>query len=424
MKKTIIISSAAVIAGIILWLLLSGKEEKKDSVYTFTEITRGNLETVISCSGTLEAITTIDVGTQVSGIIDKIYADYNDNVKRGQLLAILDTTNLAASVRDAQANLLKMQAQYDQSVAKFDRDKSLYEKKFLSELDYITSKTNVQSSLASLKSAQYALQKAETNLGYAVIRSPINGKIINRNIETGQTVAASFSTPTLFTIAADLSKMRILADVDEGDIGQIKQGQKVTFTVQAYPDRKFDGMVEQIRLKPTTEQNVVNYTVVVNAANNEQLLLPGMTATVDFYVEQKKNVLLMPNTVLRFKPTKEMMEEFQNNIKDFMKNAPDSIKHRQNGMGSGRTPQQGGAGMPGAAAVSNGNKTAALWFIDKNRKLRMSPAATGSTDGKKTEIVHAMGIEEGTQIITAAKGTPLGSNFPRMNFGFGGKRSN
>jgi HlyD family secretion protein len=426
MKRTIIISAIIIVIATAAWLLLPGGEEKQENIYTFAEIKRGNLETIISCSGTIEAISTIEVGTQVSGIIDKIMADYNDNVKKGQLLAILDTTNLAASVRDAQANLLKMQAQYEQMLAKFERDKSLYDKKFLSELDYITSKTNVQSAIASLKSAEYALQKAETNLGYAVIRSPIDGKIIDRSVEPGQTVAASFSTPTLFTIAADLSKMRILADVDEGDIGQIKEGQPVKFTVQAYPDRKFDGQVEQIRLQPATEQNVVNYTVVINASNNEQLLLPGMTATVDFYIEQKENVLLMPGTAVRFKPTVEMMEAFQKNMEELMKNMPDSAKNKMrmpsNGGGSPSGPMLFGPGSQGG----NGSapKVATLWFLDKEGKLRMSPAVTGATDGKMTEIVHAMGIEEGTKIIVAAKGTPMGNNFPRMNFGFGGRRSN
>jgi HlyD family secretion protein len=426
MKRIIIISAIIVVIAASAWYFMSGEEVKQESVYTFAKITRGNLETVISCSGTIEAISTIEVGTQVSGIIDKLLADYNDDVKQGQLLAILDTTNLAASVRDAQANLLKMEAQYEQTEAQYERNKSLYDKKFLSELDYITSKTNVQSALASLKSAEYSLQKAQTNLGYAVIRAPINGKIIDRSVEPGQTVAASFSTPTLFTIAADLSKMRILANVDEGDIGQIKKGQPVKFTVQSYPDEKFDGVVEQIRLQPATEQNVVNYTVVINAENNDQLLLPGMTATVDFYVEQKENVLLIPNTAIRFKATTEMMEEFQKSMEESMKKMSDSSRPNMQMPGGGGAP--GGMGFPGGgfgAPGGNGSKTkfATLWYLDKEGKLRMSPAITGSTDGKVTELVSAMGIEEGSKIIVTAKGTPMGANFPRMNFGFGGKRN-
>ena len=426
-KKLIIIISILVFSTALGWFFLSRGEEKIESVYTYAEIKRGNLETVISSSGTLEAISTIEVGTQVSGTIEKLLADFNDNVNTGQLLAVLDTTFLAASVRDSKASLVRAEALYDEAVAKFERDKPLHEKKFISDLEFISSKTNVQTAFASLESAKSALERAKTNLGYAVIRSPINGKVINRNIEVGQTVAASFSTPTLFTIAADLSKMRILADVDESDIGQIKEGQMVKFTVQAYPDAKFSGVVEQIRLSPKTEQNVVNYTVVVNANNDEGQLLPGMTATVDFYIEQKENVLLLPNSALRFKPTVEMMEEFRKNMEQEAANMPDSLKRRfqsaNNSSNGTRGPGFMGGG-PGAFGGDSNTKSkfTTIWFFDKDNKLRMSFAELGTTDGKDTEIVRARGLEEDSQIIIDAKGTKMGDNFPRMNFGFGSRR--
>jgi HlyD family secretion protein len=267
-------------------------------------------------------------------------------------------------------------------------------------------------------------------LNYAFIYSPIDGIIINRNIEMGQTVAASFSTPTLFTIAADLSKMRILAAVDESDIGQIKNGQKVKFTVQAYSEKEFNGKVEQVRLEPNTVQNVVNYTVVVSADNSEGLLLPGMTATVDFYTEEKENVLLMPSTAVKFKPTQEMMTEFTKTMQEEFKNIPDSIKSRmnriQNGssrFGGGMPPPPGmGGGPPGGFSATSTSAMATVWFIGDNGKLRMSLITTGSTDGKNTEIVTSMGLKEGTKIIIEAKGTKLsGDNFPRMNLGFGSR---
>lgn len=430
MKKKIIIISILVITVALGWFYFSRGEEKTESIYTYAEIKRGTLENIISSSGTIEAISTIEVGTQVSGIIDKILVDFNDDVKTGQLLAVLDTTSLAASVRDSRASLVRAEALYEEAVAKFDRDKPLYEKKFISDLEFISSKTNVQTSFASLQSAKSALERTLTNLGYAVIRSPINGKVINRNVEIGQTVAASFSTPTLFTIAADLSKMRILAGVDESDIGQIKEGQQVRFTVQAYPDKKFTGAVEQIRLSPTTEQNVVNYTVVVNAGNDEGLLLPGMTATVDFFIEKKEDVLLLPNSAMRFKPTVEMMEEFRKNMEQEAANMPDSVKkrfqsfgNRSNGNGGGPGFMGGGPGGFGGDSNSR-SKFSTVWYFDKDNKLRMSFAVLGTTDGKDTEIVMARGIEEGSKIIIDAKGTKMGDNFPRMGggLGFGGRR--
>lgn len=217
-------------------------------------------------------------------------------MKKGKLLAILDTTALWLQVKDAEAGLQKAQAQYEQTNEQFSLDSSLYAKGLSSEIDYITSKTAKETALSGFKSAMTTLERAKTNLDYAFIYSPINGIIINRNVEQGQTVAASLSAPTLFIIAEDLLKMRILASVDESDIGQIKVGQDAEFTVQAYPDNDFKGKVVQIRLNPSVESNVVNYTVVVDANNQNNLLLPGMTATIDFYIEKRNNVLMVPNT--------------------------------------------------------------------------------------------------------------------------------
>jgi len=430
MKKIIIICLTVITAAIAVWYFFFNTESVSAETYKFAEITRGDLSTVISSSGTLEAVSTIEVGTQVSGILSKLLVDFNDNVKRGQLLAILDTTSLAATVRDQKASLNRAEALFNEAKVKYERDKILYEKEFLSEIEYISSKTNMESQLAQLQSAKSSLERAETNLNYAFIYSPIDGIIINRNIEMGQTVAASFSTPTLFTIAADLSKMRILAAVDESDIGQIKNGQKVKFTVQAYSEKEFNGKVEQVRLEPNTVQNVVNYTVVVSADNSEGLLLPGMTATVDFYTEEKENVLLMPSTAVKFKPTQEMMTEFTKTMQEEFKNIPDSIKSKmnriQNGssrFGGGMPPPPGmGGGPPGGFSATSTSAMATVWFIGDNGKLRMSLITTGSTDGKNTEIVTSMGLKEGTKIIIEAKGTKLsGDNFPRMNLGFGSR---
>lgn len=434
MKKKIIIYGI-IAAGILLagYFLLGG-DESKESKYTFTEVTKGNLNVVISSSGSLEAITTVEVGTQVSGRIAKLYADFNSEVRKGQLLAILDTVSLAATVRDQQANLEKAKAQYNQMKAVHERNKKLYEKNFISELDFIESQTNVESANASLKSAVSALDRAKTNLEYAFIYAPISGKVINRSVEEGQTVAASLSAPTLFTIAEDLSSMRILASVDESDIGQIQEGQKVKFTVQTYSDKTFDGVVAQIRLKPTVASNVVNYTVVVNADNEEKLLLPGMTATVDFYVDYRENVLTVPNSALRFQATEEMLEEFKKNMEEEIAKMPDSLKNKFESQ-RGRF-MQGGAGTPGASMGMNGGNSNGkrrnanrIWYLDEKGKLKMSPVMIGLTDGKNTEIVRGRNIKEGMKIIsgiveegteTTKSSNPLTgtqSNQPRMFIG-------
>jgi len=395
-KKFLIYGIAAVIIILTGYYFLSGNEDTGEK-FSFAEITRGDLNVVITSSGTLEAMSTVEVGTQVSGRIAKLFVDFNSEVYKGQLLAILDTITLAANVRDVQANLEKAKAQYNQTAAVHARNKALYEKSYISELEFIESQTNVESALASLKSAESALERAKTNLGYAFIYAPIAGKIINRSVEQGQTVAASLSAPTLFTIAEDLSSMRILASVDESDIGQIKVGQKVKFTVQTYTDKTFDGEVTQIRLNPTVVSNVVNYIVVVKADNSDKLLLPGMTATVDFYVDSREDVLLVPNIALRFQPTEAMMEEFRKNMEKERANLPDSVKNRFQGQGGGQFGQGIFGGGSNTGRRRNMNR---VWYLDENGKLKMSPVFLGLTDGKNTEIIRGRNIKEGMKIIS------------------------
>jgi HlyD family secretion protein len=397
MKKKFIISGAIFIVLLLAAYFVFGGSEDKTEKYTFTEVKKGNLNVLITSSGTLEAMSTVEVGTQVSGRISKLFVDFNSEVKKGQLLAILDTVSLAATVRDQQATLEKCKAQYDQAVTIHEKNKKLYEKKFISELDFIESKTNVESTLASLKSAGSALERAEINLGYAFIYAPISGKIINRAVEQGQTVAASLSAPTLFTIAEDLSSMRILASVDEGDIGQIKVGQKVNFTVQTYSDKNFEGEVTQIRLNPTSVSNVVNYTVVVKAINDDGLLLPGMTATVDFYVDSREDALLIPNVALRFQPSEKMQEEIKKSMEQEMANLPDSIKNRF------KSIRPFGGGMPGMGGGNGAMKKRSfgrVYYFDENGKIKMSGIGLGLTDGKSTEITRGRNIKEGMKIIS------------------------
>ncbi|PKL81444.1 MAG: efflux RND transporter periplasmic adaptor subunit [Ignavibacteriae bacterium HGW-Ignavibacteriae-3] len=412
-KKTVIITT--LIAAIIVaayFIFFSG--DAKTTKFSFATISKGDLNVIISSTGTIQAIKTVEVGTQVSGKIDRLLADFNTQVRKGQLLAVLDTVVLAASVRDAQASLDRAKALYEQAVAVHERNKQLFEKQFMNEVDFIASKTNVQVLLASQKSAVTALERANLNLNYAYIYAPISGTVINRPVEEGQTVAASLSSPTIFTIAEDLSSMRILTSVDESDIGQIKMGQKVQFTVQSQSGKKFDGEVMQIRLNPNVQSNVVSYVVVVKADNKDRLLLPGMTATVDFYVDFREDVLLVPNIALRFQPSDELAAEYQKNREKELANLPDSVKKQmqergaQGGMGGGNSGGQmsfgggfGGQNAMGGTGGGQRRRTASrVWYFDDNNKLQMSMIVPGLTDGKNTEIVRARNLKEGMKIIT------------------------
>ncbi|MCK5119980.1 MAG: efflux RND transporter periplasmic adaptor subunit, partial [Candidatus Latescibacteria bacterium] len=295
MKKIIGILVIVSLFGVGIHYFRAGNGAKEEGPYQFAEITRGDLENLVSSTGTLKAVSTVEIGTQVSGTIDRIDVDFNDAVRKGQVLAVLDTALLKVAVLDAQAGVARAQAQHEQARAEYERNRALFEKGHLSEKEFLPIRINVRITGAAVQSAKASLERAQINMNHATIRSPIHGTVIQRNVEPGQTVAASFSTPTLFIIAEDLSQMEIYAAVDESDIGQIKEGQSVRFEVQAYLDETFSGTVRQIRLQPAISENVVNYTVVVDAANEENLLLPGMTATVDFVVEARKAVLLIPN---------------------------------------------------------------------------------------------------------------------------------
>ncbi len=422
-KKYIIVSIVVVILAVAAYFIFGGSDNN-DVKYTYAKITNGNLVNTISATGTLQADTTVAVGTQVSGIIAKIYVDYNSVVKKGQLMALLDTTVLSTAVINAKVSLQKAQAEYDQAEATYQRDKALYEKHFLSQLDYITAQTNFETAQADVNSAKSALKIAMTNLSYAYIKAPISGKVIDRNVEQGQTVAASFSTPTLFTIADNMSTMQILASVDESDIGQVKVGQKVDFTVEAYPEKKFYGVVWQVRLNPQTVQNVVDYTVVINADNHEGLLLPGMTATIDFYVQQLNNVMIIPNAALKFQPSADMLAQYEQEMKDEFKNLPDSLKNKYKRYMS----RKDGGGNGGYGSGQNGNHNRSqnfgkAWFFDSNHKLKMARLVLGFSDGVNTQVVRSRDLKVGMEVITGSSADDNSSaNSSASNNAFHGMR--
>ncbi|SDU46078.1 efflux RND transporter periplasmic adaptor subunit [Desulfobacula phenolica] len=277
------------------------QDTPKASQFRIEKIKRGSIENTISCTGTLSAVGTVEVGTQVSGTIKKVLVDYNDRVTKGQILAELDLDTFNAAVDTANASVIKSRALYKQATADYERNKPLYEQGHLSSQEILIYETEKETARAELLSAKAFVKKEKINLRNAQIRSPINGVILKRDIEEGQTVAASLSTPTLFIIAENLSSMEIEASVDESDIGMVNKGQEVTFTVQSYPDDLFYGTVTQIQMNPTETSNVVMYTVIVAAPNKKGKLLPGMTATADFVVEKAENELLVSNAALNFR---------------------------------------------------------------------------------------------------------------------------
>ncbi len=301
MKKIFIISGILIVIVAVYFIFFRSKSTNKVE-YNYAEIKKGSITQEITATGTLNALKTIDVGTQVSGKVSKIYVDFNDEVKKGQVIAMIDTVNLVSSVVDAEASVLKAKTDLIQQQKEFDRYSELLAKKAVSQSDFDAVNTEYLSAKIALKSAETQLDRAKTNLEYATITAPIDGIVISRAVDEGQTVAASFSTPTLFTIANDLRKMQLKASIDEADIGLIKKEQEVTFSVDAYPDQKFTGTVQQIRLQPTTSQNVVTYTVVIDVPNPDLKLLPGMSATISVKVDELKDILIVPMAAVLFNP--------------------------------------------------------------------------------------------------------------------------
>ena len=300
-KKGYIIGACCVAAALVLWLILKPSGKQQITLET-APVTRITIVNTVTATGTVEPVTEVEVGTQVSGIIDKLYVDYNDEVKAGQVIAEMDRVTLQAELESAQSNLASANTEYEYRLKEYNRTKALHEKELVSEADYDLAEYNYQKALNTYKQSQASMVKVRRNLGYATITSPIDGVVISRAVEEGQTVAAGFNTPTLFVIAKDLTKMQVIADVDEADIGQVKEGQAVEFTVYAYPDDVFAGQVQQVRLEPTTTSNVVTYQVVITADNPELKLKPGLTASVSIQTLCRENVLSVPTKALRFTP--------------------------------------------------------------------------------------------------------------------------
>ncbi len=337
---------------------LTACSSKPKTEYETTVVEKGNISTTVTATGTIEPVTSVEVGTQVSGIVSKIYVDYNSVVKAGQVIAELDRTNLISTLESQRANLTSAESALAYQTANFERYKALYDKGLISANDFEQARLSYVQAQQQTATARQSVKRAETDLGYATITSPINGVVLNKAVEEGQTVAASFSTPTLFTIAQDLTDMRVIADIDEADIGEVKEGQRVSFTVDAFPNDTFQGQVTQVRQQATTESNVVTYEVVISAPNADLKLKPGLTANVTIFTLEKNDVLTVSAKALRFAPNEALIAE------------DESIE---------------------GTDVRN-----RLW-VRNGKVFKAIPVEIGVTNGTTTEIIS--GIKAGTEVL-------------------------
>ena len=360
-KKIWMAVGAVAVIAIVAWALSGGKKEETVEFET-AKAERQNIHTTITATGTIEPVTSVTVGTQVSGIVSKLYVDYNSVVKKGQIIAELDKTNLTSELNRAKADLTSAESTLNYETANFQRYQTLFDKGLVSANDYENAKLSYQKARQAVASSKESVQKAQTNLGYATITSPIDGVVLSKSVEEGQTVAASFNTPELFNIAQDLTNMRVIADIDEADIGGVKEGQRVSFTVDAFPDDKFEGQVTQVRQQATTTSNVVTYEVVISAPNKDLKLKPGLTANVTIYTLEKNDVLAVPSKALRFIPNEALLKKGEQ-IEDV--EAPLKV-----------------------------------WTLEGNT-FKAHKVETGTTNGMLTEITS--GISEGTDVLVDFK---------------------
>lgn len=323
------IKPSALLLAAALTLALAGCEKKQAVTFTTAKAEYRDISTDITATGTIEPVTKVEVGTQVSGIIDKIYVDFNSVVHRGQVIAELDKTNLLSELSSAESNLANAQSSLTYQEANYKRYKTLFDKGLVAAADYDQALLNFEQARQQVDVQRQQVAKARTNLGYATITAPIDGVVLSKEVEEGQTVASAMTTPTLFILARDLTDMRVIADVDEADIGEVKEGQRVAFTVDAFPDDTFSGTVTQVRQEATTESNVVTYEVVISAPNPDMKLKPGLTANVTIYTMEKTHVLTVPTKALRFTPTPMMADtliDCQGRAKVWQEAGPSALK--------------------------------------------------------------------------------------------------
>jgi HlyD family secretion protein len=432
MKKKVLITVAIVAVLAIAGLLALKPFSKKDTDVSFNtvKVEKGQITNIVTATGTIAAIKTVNVGTQVSGIVQHLYVDFNDNVRQGQLLAKLDTTALKAQWDQSLASVNQAQAQLNFQEATYNRLKVLYDKKLISQSDYDQALFNYENAKGSLSNAKSALTRAKVNLDYATIYSPIDGVVLNRAVEEGQTVAASFNTPTLFTIVNDLTRMEVQLSVSEQDIGNVKLGQRAEFSVDAYRDVKFEGSVSEVRLQPVTTNNVVTYVVILNAPNPDKKLMPGMTADASIYYEEKNDALLLSGKALRFTPDQAYMQKMFAKLQKSGKmpkmpaggQLPTGSQGGSMPAGAPTAQMTSGQGMPSFPGMNNNDpKVKTVWVKDEKMGIRPNRITIGIDNGTNVEVVS--GLNEGDEVITgtgdsSAKAAKSTSNAPRGPFPF------
>jgi HlyD family secretion protein len=389
-------------------------DHEKPSPYRFATVERGDIEATVSATGALSAVKTVQVGTQVSGQIAAIYADFNDKVKQGQRLARIDPVIPEQAVAEALAGVERSQAQYDAAKREYERNQRLFDEKLLPASELTTFVSGYEVAKANLTSARVSLDRAKRNLEYTSIQSPIDGVIVERNVDVGQTVAASMQAPTLFVLARDLKHMQVNASVDEADIGRIQPGQPVTFQVDAYSGETFTGTVKQVRLQPKVEQNVVSYVTVIDVPNEDLKLKPGMTANVTIEIARADNVLRVPNAALRFRPTTEVFTALGQQAPE-----PRAAGQRQTPGGAGNAgpngnataPRRTGGNGPWNGGTGNGTPRG-LWVLADGRLSRVR-AQFGISDGTTT-AVEGGDLQEGAAVVTGVA-TPATAAAPSSN---------
>ena len=380
----------ALLASAGSWYIKQRAAEQPEQRYKLMTLDKGDVVQSVSANGTLNPVVLVSVGTQVSGTVRKLYVDFNDKVKAGQPLLELDDALLLAQVRQSEANVANAAAALELAAANESRMKNLFAQEYVSRQEYEQSLQALKSAKAQLALAKAQLEKDRVNHGNTVIRSPVSGVVVDRVVDLGQTVAASFQTPTLIKIAQDLTEMRIDTSFAEADIGNLKEGQKVRFTVDAFPSRNFTGQVQQIRLNPTNQQNVVTYNVLVTVANPELVLLPGMTAYVNIGTARKENVLLVPNAALRYKPSEKPAER---GAEKGAEKAPEKPSTAGNGAGSGGPPQKGRKKDGSQGTV----------YVLADGEIKAVSVQLGITDNRNTEIVGGE-LKEGERVVTGENG--------------------
>ncbi len=395
--KTIIIILVLplIIASLIVYYII----DKKGGEYVFetTKVTKANISNTITATGTLGATNTVVVGTQVSGVIKKLYVDFNSVVEKGDLIAELDKSTLQYSLENAEAEVSNAQAEFDYQQSSFQRMQELYAQNLLSESDYDLATFNYKKSQASLKSSKANLKRAEQNLAYATIYSPISGIVQNCAVEEGQTVTSSMSTPELFTIVNDLTTMQVEANIDEADIGQVKKGQRVEFTVDAFPDRTFEGEISEVRLQPTEASNVITYPVIIMVENPDLELRPGLTASIVTYVEEASDVLVVSSKAKSFTPDQEVLRMYMESLRTEEEEEVVNGKSSNNSKKLENRPQ---------APRKLDESQAMVWVKDGN-KIYPTLVETGINDGSKIEIIT--GLTENTEVITSFSYTNSGN---------------